>query len=171
MRCLQVTIVLGFLTMPAWRASGQITIANYPRQLSCEIDFTSELPVPDASTTCTGEIHITQNDELASGGCAGVLIRKYTFVDDCGNSAEAEQYITLKDTEAPQLVGTSDDIHLEKLQPVPLPDVIRSWDNSEKEYPVTMTESVADGVITRTWTCSDDCGNTITHTQRIYMAD
>jgi large repetitive protein len=164
-------LLFSLLQTTALQVSSQITFHEYPRKLTCEVGFTGELPVPEAATNCSGEIHITQNEEMASGGCAGVLIRKFIYADDCGNTAEAEQYVTLKDTEAPQLVGTSDDIHLEKNQPVPLPDQVRSWDNTDKEYPVAMTETVEGPVIIRTWTCSDDCDNTVTHTQRIYMAD
>jgi len=149
-------------------AAAQISIAKYPKQISCETGFIGELPVPQATSACAGEIHTTRNETLASGGCMGVLIVSYIFADDCGNTAEAEQYVTLKDTEQPQLIDLPDDIHIQKSDPVPADPGIRSWDNSNKEFPVIMTETTEGRVITRTWSSTDDCGNTVTASQRIY---
>ncbi len=148
--------------------SAQIT-AEYPREISCEIGFTADLPLPVVKSTCSAQIHTTQNEELASGGCRGTLIRKYIFVDDCENKLEAEQIIHLKDTEAPILYDVPAELFLTKSETVPVAAIVSATDNSGEEIVVEFSETKADKIITRAWIAVDGCNNRSISVQKIHL--
>ncbi len=149
--------------------SAQIT-AEYPREISCEIGFTAELPLPVVKSTCSAQIHTTQNEELASGGCRGTLIRKYTFVDDCENMLEAEQIIHLKDTEAPILYDVPAELFLTKKEAMPVASIVTATDNSGEEIVVEFSETKTDNTVTRTWIAMDGCNNRSSAVQKIHLS-
>jgi hypothetical protein len=148
--------------------SAQIT-ADYPREISCEIGFTSELPLPKVKSTCSAQIHTTQNEEMVSGGCVGTMIRKYIFADDCKNTLEVEQIIHLKDTEPPQLHDVPEDIDLKKGELIPYPARVSATDNTGDEVKVEYNESLNKNVITRTWSAVDGCNNRSVAEQKIHL--
>lgn len=148
----------------------QISINNYPKQFECQIDAISEVETPKAVSTC-GTVSSTFSDQIFSGGCLGTLVRTYSFKDDCGNTASAEQYISLKDNQAPNLIGEAKDITVKKGQPIPKAVELSSQDNSGQVYPVTMQENTSQNLITRTYSCEDACGNKIEFIQRITIVD
>lgn len=148
----------------------QISINNYPKQFECQIDAISEIETPKAVSSC-GEIVSTFSDQIFSGGCLGTLVRTYSFKDTCGNAATAEQYISLKDNQAPNLIGEAKDITVKKGQPIPKAVELSSQDNSGRVYPVTMQENTSQNLITRTYSCEDACGNKIEFIQRITIVD
>ncbi|MBO6655236.1 MAG: gliding motility-associated C-terminal domain-containing protein, partial [Psychroserpens sp.] len=90
------------------------------------------------------------------------------------------QTITIEDTTAPTFTVPAD-ITIECDQdPADLSltgDVTDEADNCSTGLDATFSDSVADGacanesVITRTWTLTDDCGNTTTQVQTITIED
>ncbi|MBO6683296.1 MAG: gliding motility-associated C-terminal domain-containing protein, partial [Psychroserpens sp.] len=119
---------------------------------------------------------------VADGACANesVITRTWTLVDECGNTTTQVQTITIEDTTAPTFTVPAD-ITIECDQdPADLSltgDVTDEADNCSTGLDATFSDSVADGacanesVITRTWTLTDDCGNTTTQVQTITIED
>jgi hypothetical protein len=151
-------------------SSAQISLNNYPKQFECQIDAISDIEIPKAVSTCS-EITSTFSDQIFSGGCLGTLVRTYSFKDTCGNAATAEQYISLKDNQAPNLIGEAKDMMVKKGQAIPKAVELSSQDNSGQVYPVTMQENTSKNLITRTYSCEDACGNRIEVIQRITIID
>lgn len=147
-------------------SNAQISINIYPKQFECQIDAISEIEAPKAVSPC-GTVSSTFSDQIFSGGCLGTLVRTYSFKDDCGNTASAEQYISLKDNLPPDLIGQAKDLTVKKGQPIPPAANLSSRDNSGQNFPVTVKEESSPNLITRFYACEDACGNKIEIIQRI----
>lgn len=153
----------------AFQASSQITIANYPKKFSAEVEVLDLIELPTATSPC-GEVKYEIKEEIFSGGCLGTLVRTIQFTDACGNSAESQQFITLADKEAPQLLGVPSDLHLKKGQALPSAPEISAVDNSKALYEVTFQETrKSNSEIVRVWTCVDSCDNKAEGVQHIYF--
>jgi len=130
-----------------------------------------------ASDNCSDEdaIEIVYTDVLNSGGCMGVLERVYTATDECGNSSEATQYITITDTTAPEMeCAPNAEYECSDDYPSAQEDAPEVSDNCS-EVTLSLEESTEEGTclttITRVWTAEDYCGNTTTCTQVITLVD
>lgn len=156
-------------TMLAASAFGQITIAPYSPKISCQVDALSAIEAPQASSLC-GTVTTKMSAEIFSGGCLGTEVRTYTYTDSCGNRAEAQLFISLKDNLEPELIGAPADIILKKGQPAPPAVEVSSRDNSGQIYEVVFEEKKMKDEVIRIWTCTDSCGNTAKHTQTIKWA-
>jgi hypothetical protein len=151
-------------------SNAQISLNSYPKKFQCQIDAINDIESPKAVSSC-GLITSTFSDQIFSGGCLGTLVRTYSFKDTCGYTATAEQYISLKDNQAPNLIGEAKDMTVKKGQPIPKAVELSSQDNSGQVYPVTMQEKKSQNLITRTYSCEDACGNKIEVIQRITIID
>jgi hypothetical protein len=113
-------------------------------------------------------------EEIASGGCAGRLIRTYRAYDECENMAEFTQFITLVDTEAPVASIIPVDATYECDEQWSY-DVVTFTDNCDMELTLTPGYSMEDNGCTQvyhyTWTAVDHCLNTTTVTQNITVTD
>jgi hypothetical protein len=113
-------------------------------------------------------------DEFVSGGCQGRIIRDYTVTDFCGNASSFQQIITLTDEIAPVAEVLAENMTIECTEEVP--SFIPSWsDNCDDELELTAISSIAvDGCteyISRSWTATDNCGNSTTISQMITIVD
>ena len=123
-----------------------------------------------------GDVQINTIEEITPGMCTGdyVLTRTFTASDDCGNENSALQVITIIDTTAPELTIPSD-YTTECSDEIPFDNAV-AVDNCG-EVIITVDESTESNgcsgsyVIQRTFTASDDCGNTVTDTQTITVID
>lgn len=159
-------LVLTSLVIPL---SAQITVSDYAKKINCAADAIDMLEAPKASSSC-GPVTTAIDDQIFSGGCLGTLVRNYTFTDQCGNKAAADQYILLTDNDAPVLIGIPADITINPVtQPVPPAAKVSASDNSAQVIEVTLTETRNDMVITRIWTAEDPCGNKAEASQRIWL--
>src|SRR5690606_28456173 len=114
------------------------------------------------------------------GACANsyTLTRTWTATDACGNEVTHEQVITVEDTTAPEFVGTLPaDATYSCAAEVPVAPVLEAVDNCSVDVNVDYEEVKEDGdcsnrfILTRTWTVTDECGNTNVHEQIITVAD
>jgi large repetitive protein len=154
------------ILVASFTSFGQITIKDYPKQFTCEVDATDQLEFPSASSAC-GVVTTKFNEEIFSGGCLGTVVRTIYYTDSCGNKAEAQQYITLTDNLEPTLYGVPKSIEIAADQAIPNPVMVSSRDNSGQNFEVIFNESKNANVITRKWTCTDACGNTAEGVQTI----
>ncbi len=138
-------------------AFAQISIEEYPRQVKVDVDRVDELKHVEAHSNCDG-LQVQMKEQMFSGGCLGTLVRTFVFTDECGNRAEAEQYISLQDEEPPQFQM------IEQLETstggVPELPQVSATDNSGYDVELVFSETEKDGKLTRLWTATERCGNT-----------
>ncbi|MGB1481613.1 MAG: T9SS type A sorting domain-containing protein, partial [Flavobacteriales bacterium] len=151
--------------------------------LTIPADYTAECsdehPLEDASATDNcGEVTITLVADTTAGDCAQAytVTRAFTATDECGNSTSATQTITIQDTTAPTFNETLPSDMTVECDNVPEMAVLTASDNCQ-DVTVMPASSTADGdcphsyTITRSWSVSDDCGNSTSHTQTITVQD
>jgi hypothetical protein len=123
---------------------------------------------PTATDNCDNEVEITYSEQQQAQGCGYIIVRRWTATDNCDNSKSGVQVITVTDTTDPVLAGVPADITVNSLPGVPN---VTATDNCDPEVTITYDEtSVQDGcslVVTRTWTATDDCGNSASASQVI----
>ncbi len=117
-----------------------------------------------ATSRCAGALNINYTDKRFSGGCAGVLERTYVISDNCNNSRQAVQYITLVDDTPPVFVSVPEDIVLKSRDEYKSAPSIQVNDESGNSV-ILEFEEVPDfsdddyAIITRIWTATDPCDN------------
>ncbi|WP_412984808.1 gliding motility-associated C-terminal domain-containing protein [Pontimicrobium sp. IMCC45349] len=134
------------------------------------------------SDNCGSNITVNLTNTLFSGNnCGWTLEYVFNVVDECGNKLNDQsiQY-SGSDQSAPTFT-VPNDISIECDQDVTdlniTGDVTDEADNCDLEVQVTYTDATTDGAcageytLTRTWTATDDCGNSTTHTQTINVQD
>ncbi|MEO1262356.1 MAG: T9SS type A sorting domain-containing protein [Bacteroidota bacterium] len=113
---------------------------------------------------------------LDSVGCNGdpVLVT-WTATDACGNSTFFDATLTVVDNTGPAFSNVPGDLTLDRCDSIPPPDSITVTDGCDLDPEVVFTETQTgddcDFTITRTWTATDDCGNSTMYVQTINVAD
>ena len=106
--------------------------------------------------------------------CGYEIIRTWTSTDDCSNTVEESQVITVVDTTNPEVEFTPANVTVECDEALPTDDATFS-DNCDDELTVTSFDETTDltcgYMIVRTWTATDDCGNSISTQQTINVVD
>ncbi|MFN8283151.1 MAG: Ig-like domain-containing protein [Chitinophagales bacterium] len=128
-----------------------------------------------ASDICSGVIWTNNFDSLTNGcGATGTALVTFTATDSCGNADSTTARFTIVDTIRPDFVEPlPGDLNI--CANVPNPVILTATDNCGTAV-VTFAEvidsaSVANTIIyTRTWTATDLCNNTNTHTQVITVS-
>ncbi|MCG8782794.1 VWA domain-containing protein, partial [Tenacibaculum finnmarkense] len=154
---------------------------------NCNFDLSVEKTgdVSDESDNCDTTLNATFIDVEIAGICEGekIITRTWNLTDDCGNSTEKTQKITVKDTIKPTFTVPNDitiftdascafDSSVAKTG-----DVSDESDNCDTTLVATFTDATIAGIcegekiITRTWNLTDDCGNSTEKTQKITVKD
>ncbi|QDO95571.1 T9SS type B sorting domain-containing protein [Formosa sediminum] len=165
-------------------ATVTIVDTTAPEAPSAPADITVECieDVPTATTLstideCSGEIIATAVDTTNSNdNCDIVITRTWTFTDDCGNSNAVSQIITVKDETAPVVPNAPEDITIECLTDLPALIDLTATDNCTGDIIASGVDTINDTdpcniIVTRTWTFTDNCGNTDAVTQIITVKD
>ncbi|MCB0760875.1 MAG: T9SS type A sorting domain-containing protein, partial [Flavobacteriales bacterium] len=126
-----------------------------------------------ATDNC-GEVTITFEDTMVSGGCMGSIIRDYTATDECGNASYAQQIIMLTDEIAPTADYVPADATIEC--DLPLPQETASFsDNCDDELEVMCSENITNldcgYMVNHICTATDACGNETTVNWTITVVD
>ena len=143
------------------------------------VECSDEMPMEDAMAmdNC-GTTAITVVAETTAGNCAGnyTITRTFTAVDDCGNSSQAVQTITVQDTTAPTIEGdievvmsceTYDASVAHATASDNCGDVTLTWVDSEASGGCVLPI----GQYVRLYTATDDCGNASTFEQVLTLTD
>ena len=160
-----------------------------PPVISCPADIdlginpsdTSPAAAGTASATddCDENVDITYSDSTSTVDCVTTITRTWTATDDCGNSASCSQIITYtSDTTAPVITCPADiDLGVNPSDTSPAATGTASAsDDCDPSVDISHSDSssTVDCVttITRTWTATDDSGNTASCIQIItYTSD
>ena len=149
---------------------------SVPEDLALECS--EDLPVTDAeaSDDC-GSVTITQSDETVPGECLGnfTILRTFTAEDGCGNSATHVQSIVFSDNTAPLVTSVPADTNYVVVAgqtlPVDLPEAEDACGLVEITFlDVCTAQGLGGYSATRTFTISDDCGNTTAVDQEITVS-
>ncbi|WP_235298837.1 HYR-like domain-containing protein [Portibacter marinus] len=149
-----------------------------------------EIPPADTTVQCFGDvpamISLSWSDNCDGSGvvngtetettdiCGGSIIRKWKYVDICGNADSVMQVITINDTEQPIVAGIPD-ITVSCDDGVPLPDSsqIIASDNCGiadiNFISETINGDVCNQTIQHVYEVIDACGNTVQITQNIII--
>ena len=145
-----------------------------------------ESTLPDATGTataiddCDAAPVISYADVTVDGACVGAstITRTWTATDACGNAISVDQVITVVDSTAPALVVPADaNLECGDDTSTAATGLATATDVCDPAPAITYTDSVEAGTcpgaetITRTWTATDACGNTVSADQMISVTD
>lgn len=145
-----------------------------------ECDAIPDPALVTASDNCDADVQITFEEVFEPGPCPNryVLHRTWTATDECGNSIQATQDLTVLDSTAPEWVGELPpaQVTVTSCDDIPEPPVLEAVDNCDGETLVIFNEFFSPasgcsevcecgGVVVRTWISSDACGNLATFVQ------
>ncbi|MBK8723025.1 MAG: gliding motility-associated C-terminal domain-containing protein [Saprospiraceae bacterium] len=160
-------------------------LIGVPANITVECDAIPDPAVPTATDNCDLNVSIeysqgsTQNGDVNNCGHYNyTLTRTWKATDNCGNTAQQSQVITVKDTKAPTFTLPAD-VTVEctaSTDPLDTGVPTNSTDNCGP-LNINHTDSKVNGscennyTIQRTWTATDICGNVSTATQNIVVVD
>ncbi|MFH2057067.1 MAG: VWA domain-containing protein, partial [bacterium] len=159
-----------------------------PPTLTCPVDVSvqcaGDLPPVNvgavtAADDCDPSPVVTHIGDVSDGNsCPEVITRTYRATDASGNWAECSQTITIDDTIDPVITCPAGlTISCDESTAPANTGTATATDNCSASPAVTFSDSEVAGacpqekVITRTWTATDDCGNTATCQQVITVED
>ena len=156
---------------------------NTPPEITCQ-PVMNPTECPDeawfdpavADDACDPDPVVTFNDVTVQGNCAGeyTVTRTWTATDACGNTATCSKTISVEDNTPPTIhcpnvvspIDCDDD---------PWFDPATADDTCDPDVTITFDDVNTPGncgySITRTWTATDDCGNTATCSKTIELED
>ncbi|MBT8275231.1 MAG: gliding motility-associated C-terminal domain-containing protein [Bacteroidia bacterium] len=155
--------------------------ASNPAEINvlCAGDIPAPDPavVTDEADNCATPVVTFVSDESDNQGCPETITRTYSITDDCGNSITVTQLIMVLDDVLPT-ASNPPSIGVECIEDVPAPDptVVSDASDNCSTPVVAFVSDVSDNqscpeTITRTYSVTDDCGNTINVTQDIVIRD
>ncbi|PHN08019.1 hypothetical protein, partial [Flavilitoribacter nigricans] len=153
-------------------------LAGVPANTTASCDNIPAAASPTATDNCTATPVISLSETTTAGLCTGdyTLTRTWTATDDCGNVGTATQVITVTDNTAPVLAGVPANTTA-SCDNIPAAASPTATDNCDGSPNVTLLETTTPGacdgeyVLTRTWTATDDCGNSVSESQDITVSD
>jgi len=149
--------------------------------LECTVEPATDITgVATATDTCSAITNISFVDAFATTNCTGkgMILRTWSAMDSCGNSNGCVQTISFKDTVAPVIVCPAD-ITLE-CTAAPTTDLTGSATATDTCSVITnisfvdaytSTNCTGKGMILRTWSAQDACGNSNGCVQTISFKD
>ena len=138
-----------------------------------ELSCNDEIPMATVEAVDCGSVSISDpSDDIQAGSCGTsyTIFRTWTATDECGNASTFTQTIMVTDNEAPVFTSFPADVtytagdDMEVMEPTAEDDcneVTISYSDSQDNSNVEIT------VITRTWTATDACGNSVSADQII----
>ncbi len=152
--------------------SGLPMLVGVPANITVECGNIPDAANVTATDGCTSAT--VTFDESIGDGCPYTITRTWTAADDAGNTVEESQIITVEDTEAPVITNVPSDISL-SCSELPEAANVSASDNCDSNVELTLEENTdysnCPYILTRTWTATDECGNTSSATQEITLID
>ncbi|MGK0363014.1 MAG: gliding motility-associated-like protein [Saprospiraceae bacterium] len=135
-----------------------------------------EVPVVTATDDCSDDLIVSFAQNIYGLTCDEQQInRVWSVTDNCGNTTTVQQTITILDDTAPVLAGIPNDVTV-ACDSIPTPANVSVNDDCDEDIEVVFTEnetgtSCENRQIVRTWSVTDDCGNSVSDTQVITVED
>jgi subtilisin-like proprotein convertase family protein len=159
-------------------------ITGVPADVTVECDNVPAPASPVATDNC-GDVTIELVTDIIDGNCPDnfTIIDTWTATDACGNTTVESQVITVEDTTPPSFdFAAPQDETVQCAADVQAPFIPTSSDVSDNCTPsefilIEFDEQVVDGscpnnfTVNRTWTITDECGNSASITQVITVDD
>jgi hypothetical protein len=150
--------------------------SNVPAGFTIECGLEYFLNAPSFSDNCAEELQLDSWTESSDGICPQVITHYWSATDNCNNQTVVSTSVTLIDTTAPEFtyVPSSTEISCEQVIALESAEANDTCDNNVE---VSVSEEVIEGdcpnsyTLVRTFTASDDCDNTATATQYVYVYD
>jgi gliding motility-associated-like protein/uncharacterized repeat protein (TIGR01451 family) len=143
-----------------------------------EIANCNNIPAPInavAIDDCDTDIDIIFDEQQNGTGCNYQLIRTWTATDNCGNTVVATQNIQVQDNTVPVLADVPADVTISCGSPIATGTSPTATDNCDADVPILASEltipNACGFTIFRTWSAIDDCGNTSTAEQSVFVSD
>ncbi|MFD1063793.1 gliding motility-associated C-terminal domain-containing protein, partial [Winogradskyella litorisediminis] len=157
---------------PVFDALPETTVINCPA--------TPEFAQAIATDACGSDFELTFEDVRTDGNCAGEysVTRTWTATDTCGNTSTTTQTINVVDETAPEITVPAD-VTLECSDDLSTAATgeATATDSCSSNVSITSNDVTTAGdcdgafTITRTWTATDECGNSATGVQTINVID
>ena len=131
---------------------------------------------PEFTDNCAVELTYSHSLPLADGYCGVSVTETWTATDNCGNVGSVDRIITYVDETNPWFVYVPESFEVECSDMYLLLDAV-AYDNCDLEVSVSVETSEeagdcpAESTITRTFTATDECGNTAVAVQTIHIVD
>jgi hypothetical protein len=158
----------------------QPTLSLTPTKVTVQCHLVPPAPTVTATDNCDDDVPVVYAEMRVDGTCEDryKLFRTWTATDDCGNTREWTQEVTVIDTVAPTLTVPADDTIecTESDQPANTGSATAT-DNCDPAPAIAFSDATAPGTcpqertITRTWTATDRCGNSTTGVQVVTVVD
>ena len=142
------------------------------------IECDDEIPEPNATAEdlCDEDVTITVDETTEDGECYGeqTITRVYTATDNCGNSITTTQHIYVLDVTPPYISVYDPIVYVPIGGDLPGWNSYYVWDNCDPDPYVVISDdgqpiNCVENEILRTYTAFDDCGNSASVTQLIYV--
>ena len=146
-----------------------------PAHASVSCDAVPNAVILTATDNCDLNVTVDYLEWRDNGTCDGnyVITRKWTATDACGNEATEMQFITVSGSTPPTFVEVPADVTIECAGALPttLPTATGACDAGVSfDFSDVVTEGTCgDRTYIRTWTATDDCGNTSSAIQTIVV--
>jgi hypothetical protein len=152
------------------------TLVGVPQDASVPAHAVPEECGVTARDNCDQDIEVIVTETITKGDCQHnyTLIRTWTATDGAGNVATATQHIQVYDNTPPVLVGApTNSVNFQCA--VSTAPIVTATDNADNKVEVIFTETLEQGdnfiTVTRTWTATDACGNSVSKTQQVFVKD
>ncbi|MDZ4822535.1 MAG: hypothetical protein SH856_03665, partial [Flavobacteriales bacterium] len=151
-------------------------IYGVPAEVTIECDEDIMDALVWATDNCDNDVLISLNAVTIPQDCGYLFIRTWTAIDNCNNTSSASQTVTVVDYTNPVLHNIPDDYFGECAEVPEVPADIYATDNCDTDVTIAFTTSTLEFSgchfqITRTWTATDDCGNSVSDSQIILVHD
>jgi gliding motility-associated-like protein len=164
-------IIIGDANPPTGTAPADIGV-----QCASNVPAANPLLIIDEADNAGVPVVTHLSDVSDNGSCPEIITRTYSITDNCGNVTNVIQLITILDTQVPVFSAPPGAITVECIGDVPLMTNLAYTDNCDPNGNVVgidggLVGTTCGGVITRTWSFTDICGNNATVTQIITIDD
>ena len=154
-------------------AKGNATIADDCSSAS----WTNFAFVTSEGQAGTGTFNTGPYPSVAANNCTWYVDVNFRAADECGNNSAKTLRFQIVDTQSPVFTGLAPNITVYCPNPLPTVPAATITDNCDSNTAITFSrlyqDSICDGSYTvlTTWKATDDCGNTATITQQIFVRD